>query len=51
MSRKYLIFPEKISQVSRFPAKSPDSRKKSVFLLKQPLKELSSPVVNHTVVL
>ena len=44
MSRKYLKFPEKISQVSRFPAKSPDSRNKFVFLPKQPLLELSSPV-------
>ena len=34
----------KISQVSRFPAKSPDSRKKFVFLPKQPLLELSPPV-------
>ena len=33
----------KISQVSRFPAKSPDSRKKFVFLPKQPLLELSPP--------
>ena len=35
----------KISQVSRFPAKSPDSWNKFVFLLKQPLLELS-PRVN-----
>ena len=35
----------KISQVSRFPAKSPDSRNKFVFLPKQPLLELSPPVV------
>ena len=34
----------KISQVSRFPAKSPDSRDKFVFLPKQPLLELSPPV-------
>ena len=34
----------KISQVSRFPAKSPDSRNKFVFLPKQPLLELSPPV-------
>ena len=34
----------KTSQVSRFPAKSPDSRNKFVFLPKQPLLELSSPV-------
>ena len=34
----------KISQVSRFPAKSPDSRNKFVFLPKQPLLELSAPV-------
>ena len=31
----------KTSQVSRFPAKSPDSRNKFVFLPKQPLLELS----------
>ena len=36
----------KISQVSRFPAKSPDSRNKFVFLPKQPLLELSPPVTN-----
>ena len=35
----------KISQVSRFPAKSPDSRNKFVFLPKQPLLELSPPVI------
>ena len=35
----------KISQVSRFPAKSPDSRNKFVFLPKQPLLELPPPVV------
>ena len=35
----------KISQVSRFPAKSPDSRIKFVFLPKQPLLELSPPVL------
>ena len=35
----------KISQVSRFPAKSPDSRNKCVFLPKQPLLELSPPVI------
>ena len=35
----------KISQVSRFPAKSPDSRNKFVFVPKQPLLELSPPVV------
>ena len=34
----------KNSQVSRFPAKSPDSRNKFVFLPKQPLLELSPPV-------
>ena len=34
----------KISQVSRFPAKYPDSRNKFVFLPKQPLLELSPPV-------
>ena len=34
----------KISQASRFPAKSPDSRNKFVFLPKQPLLELSPPV-------
>ena len=34
----------KISQVSRFPAKSPDSRNKFVFLPKQPLLELSAPI-------
>ena len=34
----------KISQVSRFPAKSPDSRNKFVFLPKQPLLELSPHV-------
>ena len=34
----------KISQVSRFLAKSPDSRNKFVFLPKQPLLELSPPV-------
>ena len=34
----------KISQVSRFPAKTPDSRNKFVFLPKQPLLELSPPV-------
>ena len=34
----------KISQVSRFPAKSPDSRNKFVFLPKQPLLDLSPPV-------
>ena len=34
----------KISQVSRFPAKSPDSRNKFVFLPKQPSLELSPPV-------
>ena len=34
----------KISQVSQFPAKSPDSRNKFVFLPKQPLLELSPPV-------
>ena len=38
----------KISQVSRFPAKSPDSRNKFVFLPKQPLLELSPPVLHHT---
>ena len=41
----------KFSQVSRFPAKSPDSRNKFVFLPKQPLLELSPPVtvkVLHT---
>ena len=37
----------KISQVSRFPAKSPDSRNKFVFLPKQPLLELSPPVKFH----
>ena len=37
----------KISQVSRFPAKSPDSRNKFVFLPKQPLLELSPPVQIH----
>ena len=37
----------KISQVSRFPAKSPDSRKKFVFLPKQPLLELSPPVLER----
>ena len=36
----------KISQVSRFPAKSPDSRNKFVFLPKQPLLELSPPVIS-----
>ena len=36
----------KISQVSRFPAKSPDSRNKFVFLPKQPLLELSAPIKN-----
>ena len=36
----------KNSQVSRFPAKSPDSRNKFVFLPKQPLLELSPPVVD-----
>ena len=35
----------KNSQVSRFPAKSPDSRNKFVFLPKQPLLELSPPLV------
>ena len=35
----------KNSQVSRFPAKSPDSRNKFVFLPKQPLLELSPPVI------
>ena len=35
----------KISQVSRFPAKSPDSRNEFVFLPKQPLLELSPPVL------
>ena len=34
----------KFSQVSRFPAKSPDSRNQFVFLPKQPLLELSPPV-------
>ena len=34
----------KCFQVSRFPAKSPDSRNKFVFLPKQPLLELSPPV-------
>ena len=34
-----------ISQVSRFPAKSPDSRNKFVFLPKQPLLELSPHVI------
>ena len=34
----------KNSQVSRFPAKSPNSRNKFVFLPKQPLLELSAPV-------
>ena len=34
----------KISQVSRFPEKSRDSRNKFVFLPKQPLLELSPPV-------
>ena len=33
----------KISQVSRFPTNSPDSRNKFVFLPKQPLLELSPP--------
>ena len=51
----YQIFtqcPENIShfpkhfQVSRFPAKSPDSRNKFVFLPKQPLLELSPPVMH-----
>ena len=32
-------------QVSRFPAKSSDSRHKLVFLPKQPLLELSAPVI------
>ena len=40
----------KIFQVSRFPAKSPDSRNKFVFLPKQPLLELSPPVNIHTLV-
>ena len=40
MSRKYLIFPEK------FP-RFPDSRNKFVFLPKQPLLELSPPVLLH----
>ena len=35
---------QKISRVSRFPAKYPDSRNKFVFLPKQPLLELSPPV-------
>ena len=35
----------KISQVSRLPGKSPDSRNKLVFLPKQPLLELSPPVL------
>ena len=39
----------KISQVSRFPAKSPDSRNKFVFLPKQPLLELSPPVISGIV--
>ena len=34
----------KLSQVSRIPAKSPDSRKNFVFLPKQTLLELSPPV-------
>ena len=34
----------KLSQVSRFPAKSPDSRKNFVFLPKQTLLGLSPPV-------
>ena len=40
----------KISQVSRFPAKSPDSRNKFVFRPKQPLLELSPPVQNKFLV-
>ena len=36
----------KISEVSRFPAKCSDSRNKFVFLPKQPLLELSPPVLN-----
>ena len=39
----------KISQVSQFPAKSPDSRNKFVFLPKQPLLELSPPIIFTTV--
>ena len=35
----------KLSQVSRFPAKSPDSRKNFVFLPKQTLLGLSPPVI------
>ena len=38
----------KISQVSRFPAKSPDSRNKFVFLPNQPLLELSPPFLQTT---
>ena len=38
----------KISQVSRFPAKSPDSQNKFVFLPKQSLLELSPPVTTTT---
>ena len=37
----------KTCQVSRFPAKSSDSRNKFVFLPKQPLLELSAPVIWH----
>ena len=38
------VLSRKLSQVSRFPAKSPDSRKNFVFLPKQTLLELSPPV-------
>ena len=48
----HVQFPENISyfrktsQVSQFPAKSPDSRNKFVFLPKRPLLELSAPIKN-----
>ena len=49
---KSLLIVQKISHisrktcpVSRFPAKSSDSRNKFVFLPKQPLLELSAPVI------
>ena len=44
LSRSFSSVSRKLSQVSQFPAKSPDSRKNFVFLPKQTLLELSPPV-------
>ena len=45
MSRKYLIFPEKFPRFPDSQQNLPDSRNKFVFLPKQPLLELSPPVI------